>query len=72
MSISLYSKGHSTRDYQHWKAWTFYFLAISHVWGNGPTPGPEIAIEDHVKKWIFTDFQLIKISEIAKFPQKQS
>ncbi len=43
------------------------------MYGDGSTPGPEIAIEkDHVKKWFFTDFQLIKISEVAKFPQKPS
>jgi hypothetical protein len=37
------------------------------------TPDPEIALEeDHVKNWFFIDFQLIKISEIAKFPQKSN
>ncbi len=56
MSISLYSKGSLTRDYHHWKAWTFYFPAILHLWG-GSTPGPEIAIEkDYVKKWFFYRF----------------
>ncbi len=32
MSISLYSEGRSDRDYHHWKAWTFYFSAMTHLY----------------------------------------